>query len=254
MEIKAFVNKLIQGDCLKVMAAIPDESIDMVLSDLPYNVTDCEWDSLIDLDKYFEQVRRIIKPNGAILLTGTQPFTTSLNYAALDIYRYEWIWIKSRGTNFQLANSRPLRIQENVSVFYKHLPIYNPQGLIPYGKRRTRRGVKYLGDNWYSNNDYIGEWTNFPTNVLFADYDHAESLHPTQKPIILFEYLIKTYTNPGGIVLDTCAGSGTTGVACIKSNRKYILIELTTKYVNVIKERLQKYNDIEADTVERELF
>ena len=233
--------QLYQGDCLEEMKNIPDKSIDMILCDLPYGTTQNKWDSIIPLEPLWEQYKRIIKDNGAILLFGSQPFTTILNYSNISNYRYEWVWIKNNSTGFQLANKRPLKKHELISVFYKKQPTYNPQGLIEYNKINKRGS---MGENWseMNSNNYIQRWTNYPTQILEYKYD-KQKLHPTQKPVALLEYLIKTYTNEGEIVLDNTMGSGSTGVACINTNRKFIGIELDKKYFEIAKERIKEAQD-----------
>ena len=180
------------GDCLELMKGIPDGSIDMILCDLPYGTTNCKWDTVIPFEPLWEQYNRIIKDNSAIVLFGSQPFTTELNHSNLKMFRYEWIWIKNNSTGFQLANKRPLKKHEIISVFYRKQPTYNPQGLQVYGKINRRKST---GDNWseMNNNEYIQRFTNYPTQILEFGYD-KEKLHPTQKPVALLEYLIKTYT------------------------------------------------------------
>ena len=226
------------GDCLEKMKNIPDKSVDMILCDLPYGTTQNKWDSIIPLEPLWEQYKRIIKDNGAILLFGSQPFTTILNYSNISNYRYEWVWIKNNSTGFQLANKRPLKKHELISVFYKKQPTYNPQGLIEYNKINKRGS---MGENWseMNSNNYIQRWTNYPTQILEYKYD-KQKLHPTQKPVALLEYLIKTYTNVGEIVLDNTMGSGSTGVACKHTNRKFIGIELDEKYFNIAKKRIEE--------------
>ncbi|UYL94086.1 DNA methyltransferase [Geobacillus phage vB_GthS_PK5.1] len=231
------LNRIYQMDCLEGMKLIPDKSIDMILCDLPYATTNNSWDSLIPLDKLWAEYERVIKDNGAIVLTCSQPFTTKLNASNLKLYRYEWIWVKSNSTGFQLANKRPLKKHENISVFYKKQPTYNPQGIKPYG-RVNRRGK--VGNNWseMSSNEYVQKYTNYPTQLLKFPYD-KEKYHPTQKPVALFEYLIKTYTNEGEIVLDNCMGSGTTAVAALKTKRKFIGFEIVPEYVEIANKRLE---------------
>ena len=230
---------LLQGDCLDLMKDIPSGSIDMILADLPYGTTKNKWDSIIPLGKLWEQHERVIKGNGAIVLFGSQPFTTALNNSNTKLYRYEWIWIKNNSTGFQLANKRPMKKHEIISVFYNKQPTYNPQGLQPYGKVNKRGS---MGDNWdeMSSNQYIQKYTNYPTQLLEYSYD-KEKLHPTQKPVALFEYLIKTYTNEGETVLDNVMGSGTTGVACLNTNRRFIGMELDETYFNIAKARIESH-------------
>ena len=221
------------------MKDIPSGSIDMILADLPYGTTKNKWDSIIPLGKLWEQYERVIKGNGAIVLFGSQPFTTALNNSNTKLYRYEWIWIKNNSTGFQLANKRPMKKHEIISVFYNKQPTYNPQGLQPYGKVNKRGS---MGDNWdeMSSNQYIQKYTNYPTQLLEYSYD-KEKLHPTQKPVALFEYLIKTYTNEGETVLDNVMGSGTTGVACLNTNRRFIGMELDETYFNIAKARIESH-------------
>jgi site-specific DNA-methyltransferase (adenine-specific) len=230
------LNRIYNEDCLEGMKRIPDKSIDMILCDLPYGTTACKWDSVIPFEPLWEQYNRIIKANGAILLFGSQPFTTFLNYSNLKMFRYEWIWIKKNSTGFQLANKRPLKKHEIISVFYKNQPVYNPQDLIQFGKKNKRGST---GDNWseMNSNEYIQQWTNYPTQLLEFGYDKSK-LHPTQKPVALFEYLIKTYTNKGETVLDNCMGSGTTAIACINTNRNYIGFELSEEYCDIAEKRI----------------
>ena len=234
--------QLLNGDCLQLMKQIPNKSIDMILCDLPYGTTQCKWDVLIPFEPLWEQYKRIIKDNGAIVLFGSQPFTTELNHSNLKMFRYEWIWIKNNSTGFQLANKRPLKKHEIISVFYRKQPTYNPQGLQVYGKINRRKST---GDNWseMNNNEYIQRFTNYPTQILEFGYD-KEKLHPTQKPVALLEYLIRTYTNEDDIILDNCMGSGSTGVACVNTGREFIGIELDENYYNIAKNRIsQALND-----------
>ena len=238
--------KLLNGDCLELMKDIPDGSIDMILCDLPYGTTACKWDTVIPFELLWEQYNRIIKDNSAIVLFGSQPFTTELNHSNLKMFRYEWIWIKNNSTGFQLANKRPLKKHEIISVFYRKQPTYNPQGLQVYGKINKRKST---GDNWseMNNNEYIQRFTNYPTQILEFGYD-KEKLHPTQKPVALLEYLIKTYTNEGDVVLDNCMGSGSTGIACVNTHRNFIGSELDENYFNIAKDRIENH------IVKKELF
>ena len=230
------------GDCLELMKEIPDGSIDMILCDLPYGTTKNKWDSVIPFEPLWEQYNRIIKDNSAIVLFGSQPFTTELNHSNLKMFRYEWIWIKNNSTGFQLANKRPLKKHEIISVFYRKQPTYNPQGLQVYGKINRRKST---GDNWseMNNNEYIQRFTNYPTQILEFGYD-KEKLHPTQKPVELLEYMIKTYTNEGEIVLDNCMGSGSTCVACVNTNRHYIGFEKEPKYYDIACKRLDEVEGV----------
>ena len=236
--------ELWQGDCLELMKNIPDKSIDMILCDLPYGVTQNKWDSVIPLDILWKEYKRIIKPNRAIVLTSTQPFTSQLIMSNLNMFSYEWIWVKSKITGVLNAKKMPVRKHENILIFCdkKATGVYNPQGLIPkntitkqggnsnnYGKRKTE--------------DYIQEWTNYPRDVLEIASE-GKTIHPTQKPVALLEYLIKTYTNEGEIVLDNCMGSGSTGVACVNLKRNFIGIELEEEYFKIAEERINNAQDL----------
>ena len=233
------LNKIYNEDCLEGMKRMPDKSVDMILCDLPYGTTRNKWDSIIPLDLLWEQYERVIKDNGAIVLFGSQPFTTALNNSNMKLYRYEWIWIKNNSTGFQLANKRPMKKHEIISVFYNKQPTYNPQGLRPYEKVNKRGS---MGDNWdeMSSNQYIQKYTNYPTQLLEYSYD-KEKLHPTQKPVALCEYMIKTYTNAGETVLDNCIGSGTTAIACLNTNRNFIGFELDKGYFDIANERVDRH-------------
>ena len=232
------LNEIIHGDCLEVMSSIPDKSIDMILCDLPYSTTACKWDTIIPFESLWEQYERIIKDNGAIVLTASQPFTSALVMSNPNIHRYNLVWEKSRPTLFQHAWKMPLRSHEDIIVFYKKIPNYNPQNLIKETKKVKRtNGGGTFGSNWKSSNEYEKHYTNFPRSVLKFPND-GKTVHPTQKPVSLFEYLIRTYTNEGDTVLDNVMGSGTTGVACKNLNRNFIGIELDEAYFNIAKERI----------------
>ena len=233
------------GDCLEKMNNIKDGSIDLILCDLPYGTTSCKWDNIIQFDKLWEQYNRVIKDNGVIVLFSAQPFTTKLINSNLKNYRYSWYWIKNNVTGFTFAKYQPMRKVEDINVFYKKAPMYNPQGLIKLDKPRTRKGKKFRieSDGIYNfetlQKDYEVKYTNYPNNVLYFNKE-AKSLHPTQKPVDLLEYLIKTYTKENDIVLDNCMGSGSCGVACANTNRRFIGIELTENYYNIAKDRITK--------------
>ena len=244
------LNKIIHGDCLEVMPQIPSGSIDMILCDLPYGTTACKWDSIIPLEPLWEQYERVIKPEGAIVLTASGQFAHQLIQSNVKLYKYKWIWIKSKKGNFVNAKNRPMTSFEEVLVFSKGNTAngskvkmkYNPQGLIPTYKVNKDNGTKFgttVGKRPSHKKETIQEWTNYPCDVLTID-SVGKPLHPTQKPVALFEYLIKTYTNEGEIVLDNCIGSGTTAIACINTNRKYIGFELDKKYYEIANERIRK--------------
>ena len=244
-------SKIIQGDCLEKMKLIPDGSIDMILADLPYGTTNCSWDSFINLDKLWIEYERIIKDSGAIVMTAQTPFDKVLACSNLKLLRYEWIWEKTQATGHLNAKKMPMKAHENILVFYKKLPTYNPQ--MTHGHIRKVSSAKNRGacierrnntDNIYSNEyaDRVKDYdstSRYPRSVItFATDKQTSNLHKTQKPVSLFEYLIKTYSNEGDIILDNVAGSGTTGEVCIKNNRDFILIEKELKYYEVIKKRI----------------
>ena len=241
---------LMKGDCLERMKEISSGSVDMVLTDPPYGTTACKWDSIIPLEPMWEQLKRIIKPNGAIVMTASQPFTSVLGSSNVQNLRYSWIWKKGRPTNFPNAKRMPLKGFEDILVFYSKPCTYNPQDLIKVDRvvkntgTKTRKGsLKENGDRTSVHNDmvkhdtYAQEFTNYPRGILEYSQDSL-SLHPTQKPVALMEYLIKTYTNEGETVLDFTMGSGSTGVACANTGRKFIGIELDDKYFDVAKNRI----------------
>ena len=234
------MNKVIQGDCLEVMKDIPDKSIDMILCDLPYGTTACKWDTIIPFEPLWEQYKRIIKDNGAIVLTASQPFTSALVMSNIKMFKYEWIWEKTKPSNFQCARFNHLKYHENICVFYNQVPTYIQHNLKDCYIKSGRIGKgKNLNLKSLNNKDWIATKTGYNHSLIkIANPSGAGHLHPTQKPVALFEYLIKTYTNEGDLVLDNCAGSGTTGVACKNLNRNYILIEKEPEYIDIINKRL----------------
>lgn len=229
-------------DCLEGMKLIPDGSIDMILCDLPYGTTSCKWDTVIPFEPLWEQYERIIKPRGAMVFTAAQPFTTSLIYSNKKLFRYCWYWIKNQVTGFPFAKIQPLRCVEDVVVFYKQTPTYNAQGLVRLEQPLKVPGKK-LEESVYRvnslNKDTETFYTNYPRQTLYIKCQR-EGLHPTQKPVALFEYLIKTYTNPGEIVLDNCIGSGTTAVACINTGRRFIGFEKDEGYYKIANQRIKE--------------
>ena len=227
-----------KGDCLELMKDIPDKSIDMILCDLPYGTTRNKWDSVIPLDKLWKQYERIIKNNGAIVLFSQMPFTAELVHSNIKFFKYEWVWEKDNGTGFLNAKKMPLKIHENICIFYKNTPTYNPQmrkGFKPYSQKSGRGSSNYGKQvQVITNND--GE--RYPIDIIEFKRD-KDKLHPTQKPVALLEYLIKTYTNEGETVLDNCMGSGSCGVAAVKTGRNFIGIELDEKYFEIAKNRIE---------------
>ena len=234
--------KLYKGDCLVEMNKIEDKSVDMILCDLPYGTTECEWDVALSFDKLWEQYKRVIKDNGAIVLFAKQPFTSKLILSNEKMYKYNLIWKKDNHDNPLMAKKRFLNITEDIVVFYKKQCPYNPQGLVEYGKI-TKQGAttKSLVQKNRRGSEVFQQYTNYPRNILEFKRDFP-MVHPTQKPVALLEYLIKTFTNEGALVLDNCMGSGSAGVAAKNLNRDFIGIEMTDKYYDIAKGRMN-YND-----------
>lgn len=238
---------LMQGDCLDRMKEIPDGSVDMILTDPPYGTTACKWDSIIPLEPMWEQLKRIIKPNGAIVMTASQPFTTTLIASNMKMFKYCWVWDKRRVGGFTSAKLKPLKLFEDVVVFSegktancnKNNMQYFPQGLIECNK--VTSSSTDTSNTGYARpstkGKYIQTHTNYPKQLIEFKLDKNRQ-HPTQKPVALMEYLIKTYTNEGETVLDFTMGSGTTGVACVNTNRKFIGIELDETYFKIAQERI----------------
>ena len=244
---------LMLGDCLERMKEIPDGSVDMVLCDLPYGTTACKWDSVIPFDLLWEQYRRVTKPNAAIVLTASQPFTTALAASNLGEFRYCLVWDKTKGGNFALARKQPMKSHEDVCVFYRKQPTYNPI-------METRGAVRKKGGGKASENFGIVPTvsynnTYYPKSILtFSTGSRADHHHPTQKPVALMEYLIRTYTNEGDVVLDNTMGSGTTGVACANTGRKFIGIEREPKYYEIAKARIaEAVNKIAQEKLIKEI-
>jgi site-specific DNA-methyltransferase (adenine-specific) len=226
-----------QGDCLELMKELPDKSVDMILCDLPYGTTACKWDTIIPFDPLWALYKRIIRDNGAIVLTASQPFTSALVMSNVKMFKYCWVWEKEQGTNFQTAKFNPLKNHEDIVVFCKSKTKYNPQftcgkpflsgkgeSVGVYGKT-VRKQVQNYG-------------TRYPKTV--QKFNREVGFHPTQKPVALMEYLLKTYTNEGDIVLDNCMGSGTTGVACKRLGRDFIGFELDNTYFDIAKKRIEE--------------
>ena len=251
--------KLYFGDCIERMKEIPDDSVNLILCDLPYGTTKCKWDTFIDMNLLWEQYRRILKkPTGVVVLFGQQPFTSMLISSNYEWYKYNFIWKKNRTTQFLLANYRPMKCTEDIAVFspggaaaasrHKGNMTYNPQGLVPVNikkKNSEKRIGKMLNQSHHlgPNNKLIGDseytqkFTNYPSELIEFDVE-SDTIHETQKPIKLIEYLILTYSNENDIVLDNTMGSGTTGVGCVNTNRNFIGIELNEKYFKLSKSRI----------------
>ena len=245
-------NKVLQGDCLEVMKDIPNNSIDMILCDLPYGTTACKWDTIIPFEPLWEQYKRIIKDNGAIVLTASQPFTSALVMSNVKYFRYEIIWEKERPTNIFFMKKQTGKVHENILVFYKHQPTYNPlmtkrdnPTIAVYGKD-TKGGYSKTHKNQrlrYS--EGYNQFVKYPRSVIKINRDTLKgSVHPTQKPVALFEYLIKTYTNEGDLVLDNCAGSFTTAVACENLKRNWMCIEKEAEYCAIGEKRIKENREL----------
>ena len=238
--------KLYNGDCLEVMKDIKDKSIDMILCDLPYGTTACKWDNVIPFNEMWDRINKLIKPNGAILLFGSEPFSSALRMSNIKNYRYDCKWLKSRKTGFQNVKRRPLKCYEDIMVFYKKQPTYNNTQLIKLDKpiksyRKNGKGGNLLNP-LTTKKDRLQEYTNYNRDLLQFNNEHnVHCYHPTQKPVSLLEYLIKTYTNENEVVLDFTMGSGSTGIACINANRKFIGIEKDENYFNIAKERIENH-------------
>jgi site-specific DNA-methyltransferase (adenine-specific) len=232
------------GECLEVMATLAPASVDMVLCDLPYGTTACKWDAVIPFAPLWEQYKRVAKPNAAIVLTASQPFTTALIGSNLRDFRYSWVWDKVRGSNFQNARFQPMKSHEDVCVFYRARPTYNPQ--FWYGKpyatkerarKRTIEGLTGGSAATVCAATESADGRRYPLSIIRHSRD-ADRIHPTQKPVALMDYLIRTYTDAGAVVLDNCMGSGTTGVAALRAGRRFIGIERDADYFRIASERI----------------
>ncbi|MFB8425981.1 DNA-methyltransferase [Priestia megaterium] len=242
------INQVYNVNCLdsEGMKAIPDKSIDFILCDLPYGITRNHWDSVIPLEELWEQYSRIIKDNGAIALTASQPFTSILAASNLKMFRYEWIWKKNKSTGFLNAKKMPLKQHESVLIFYKKLPIYNPQKTTGHKPVNSFKKNTSDGTNYGKTQTGIvggGQTDRYPTSIIefpVVNNDSDERIHPNQKPLGLLEFLIKTYTNENDLVLDNCMGSGATAIACINTNRNFIGFELEKDYYLKATKRIEK--------------
>lgn len=237
-----YINRVINDDCFNIFSKIDSKSIDMILCDLPYGVTARnKWDSILPLDSLWKEYSRIIKDNGLVVLTAQGMFSAQLMVTSTVKYQYSMVWCKKNVTNYLNAHKQPLRKHEDILVFYNNQPAYNPLGLVPK-MSMTRMGKTSTTNYGEQNRDpYFQEYTNYPTTLVDIKTSTTKS-HPTEKPIELFEYLIKTYTNEGMIVLDNCSGSGTTGIAAKKNNRNFICIEKDQKYYDMSIKRMEEFN------------
>lgn len=240
------LNRIHQMECIEGMKLIPDGSIDMILCDLPYGTTQCSWDTIIPLDLLWEQYERVIKENGAIVLFGSQPFTSSLIMSNPKIFKYCWYWDKVRGVGHLNAKKQPMKSVEEICVFYKKQCTYNPQMRDRESPRKSKN--RNTQEVYGKTQDHFeGEVLDKKYPVTLVQYSKSNqkdfTLHPTQKPIELCEYLIKTYSNENEIILDNCMGSGTTAIASINLNRKWIGFELEPKYVEISNKRINELNN-----------
>ncbi|WP_366533603.1 DNA-methyltransferase (plasmid) [Carnobacterium maltaromaticum] len=239
------INTIFNEECLKGMERLPAESIDAIICDLPYGTTACSWDTIIPFDKLWEQYRRIIKKNGAIVLFGAEPFSTALRASNLGEYKYDWYWVKNNSTGFAFAKKQPMRSVETISVFCKGTARYYPQGLVSLNKTLIReRRSQSKGDIYNTENlsgkEYFQEFSGYPNNVLKFNKESKHCFHPTQKPVELLEYLIKTYTKKNELILDNCMGSGTTAIAAINTERNYIGFEMDQEYYHKSLKRIKE--------------
>jgi site-specific DNA-methyltransferase (adenine-specific) len=246
-------------DCLEGMKLIDDKSIDMILCDLPYGTTACKWDTVIPFEPLWEQYERVIKDNGAIVLFGQEPFSSNLRSSNFKLYRYDWIWEKDNHTNFLNIKKQPAKRHELISVFYKKQPTYNPQMWEGKENHSVGNQIGKMVEREYLGGKFALKETQksnlkYPISILrFKGEGRGKAVHPTQKPVALCEYLIKTYTDEDEVVLDNCIGSGTTAIACINTNRNYIGFELSEEYCKIAEKRISETtsNQIELPEIER---
>ena len=235
--------KFINGDCINVLQQLIDTGVkvDAIITDPPYGTSACKWDSVIDLKHMWYLTKNLIKDNGAIVLFGNEPFSSQLRLSNIKNYKYDWKWLKTKPSGHLNAKKQPLRSYEDITIFYKKQCVYNPQNLT-YGEfdnnRKWRNGKEKCEVFGKEKNFGVSNAKGYPKNLLSYSNPNNNLLHPTQKPVALLEYLIKTYTNEGETVLDNCMGSGSTGIACVNTNRNFIGIELDEKYFNIAKERI----------------
>jgi site-specific DNA-methyltransferase (adenine-specific) len=237
-------SKIILGDCIDEMKKLENKSIDLILCDLPYGTTQCSWDTIIPFKDLWEQYERLIKINGAIVLTASQPFTSNLIMSNTKLFKYSLVWEKSKSTGYLNSKKMPMRAHEDILVFYKKLPTYNPQMVqgTPYDKGKANRPTEVYREQKGEIHVKNENGLRYPRSVQYFKTAESEGkvIHPTQKPISLFEWLIKTYSNENDIVLDNCLGSGTTAIAALRTNRRYIGIEINEEYYNLSLERIEK--------------
>ena len=256
---------LYNGDCLEVMKELPDKSIDLILCDLPYGTSACKWDTIIPFDKLWEAYERLIKDNGAIVLFGSEPFSSLLRTSNLKLYKYDWVWEKPSGANFLNFKYQPAKVHENIMVFGKGATSYSKNGNMVYNPQ-MEEGTPYIQKSGKQRDDYgnstvrtpieqvvtENNGTRYPRSIQKFNLDRDKH-HPTQKPIALLEYLIKTYSSEGDTVLDNCMGSGSTGVACVNTNRNFIGIEMDSKYFSIAETRISDISDNRTVDIESDI-
>jgi len=227
------------GDCLDILPTLPAQSVDLIATDLPYGTTACKWDVIIPFELMWKEVKRILKPHGAFVTTASQPFTSALVMSNIDMFKYEWVWDKKKGGNIMNLKSQPYKVHENILVFSKNTHNYYP--IMTDQKERTGKTYSKGEANGIENYGDVRVYDKrYPKSIIQeSNANQKGKIHPTQKPIALFEYLIKTYTNEGDTVLDFCMGSGTTGVACVQLGRNFIGMEMDKKYFNIANERIK---------------
>jgi site-specific DNA-methyltransferase (adenine-specific) len=242
--------ELLNGDCLELMKNIKDQSVDMILCDLPYGTTACKWDTVIPFEPLWEQYERIIKKNGVIVLFGSEPFSSKLRMSNLKLFKYDWIWQKSKSQHFAQAPYRPMTEHETISVFSnggtaknaKIRMVYNPQGTVDCNIKCKGKKANHSAHRMRKSDqqEYVQTKTNYPKTIIQFK-SCGKPIHPTQKPVALLEYLIKTYTQENELVLDNCMGSGSTGIACLNTNRRFIGMELDEEYFSIAENRIEKH-------------
>ena len=245
--------RLYLSDCLVGMSRVETGSVDLILCDLPYGTTACRWDTVIPFVPLWEQYRRVLKPRGALVLMAAQPFATDLINSARRLFRYDLIWEKNAPVGHANANRMPMRSHELILVFYQHLPKYHPQGLVPLEKPIVRKASPHAKEGVYRpmKSGSVQRYTNYPRSVLRFSNRKERRYHPTQKPVDLMSYLVRTYTDPGDLVMDNCMGSGSVGIACLETGRRFIGFEKDPQHFSVAQERIRNWETGKMDGVSK---